>query len=275
MKFRRSFLVIITVVGAIFLFGSCFSGPSTGGGLGLNPFGGLRQAASDRASAEIASATGLTGMTNRMMFNMMYSQVFFIGGFGANFYELEETQGTIWRVESRDEDGHVSSVEAERALLKKLPGGDEWWYLAWRADGDQMEYEALMNSRLQAKKIRYYNPEVKRVEETVFKDAASSGSGETPPPEPAVSEIDMKELATYSKGKETIRVNSGTYTADRLEWSALDEEEKTTYSYVWWVDPKAVGGLVKYEWTKSGSRESINGELYSVKKGYTTKFNSF
>jgi len=272
MKLKKSFAIIILIIAVLFL-GSCFSIPSVGPS--SSPFGSLRQSASDRASAEIASVTGLTGLSNQMMFNMMYSQVFFIGGFGANFYELEETQGAIWRVQSRDEDGRTSNVEAERALLKKLSNGDEWWYLAWRADGDVMEYEALMNSNLQARKIRYYNPDVKRVEETTFKETAASGSEDAAPREPAVSETDMKELSAYSKGKETIRVNSGTYTADRLEWSALDEEENTTYNYVWWVDPKAVGGLVKYEWTKSGSRESISGELYSVKKGYKTKFNSF
>ena len=274
MKTSRVFTVALFVT-VVFFLGSCFSVPGAGSGGGMNPFGSLRQSASDRASAEIASATGLTGMTNKMMFNMVYSQVFFIGGFGANFYELEETQGTIWRVQSRDESGDTSNVEAERALLKKLPNGDQWWYLAWQVDGDKIEYEVLMGSNLQAKKLRYYNPDVKRVEETVFKDTASSGSEEAPPPEPAVSDTSMNELASYSKGKETIRVNSGTYTADRLEWSVLNEEENTTYSYIWWVDPKAVGGLVKYEWTKSGSRERINGELYSVKKGYTTKFNSF
>ena len=255
----------------VLLLGSCGSLPGVGGGL----FGGIQQSISDRASAEIASATGLTGMTNKMMFNMMYSQVLFIGGFGAGFYELEETQGAIWTITSTDEDGTVSKVDAERALLKKLPNGDEWWYLSWRTGTDSMEYEALLNKDYQAKKIRYYNPDVKRVEEAVFKETAASTSDEAPPPEPGASSLDMNDLSNLSKGNETITIGSGTYNTERLEWTYTDTDENATYNYTWWVDTKTAGGLVKYNWVKSGSKESLSGELASLKKGYTTKFSSF
>jgi len=257
------------IVALVLLLGSCGSLP--GGGF----LGGLQQSISDRASAEIASATGLTGMTNKMMFNMMYSQVLFIGGFGAGFYELEETQGAIWTITSTDEDGTVSKVDAERALLKKLPNGDEWWYLSWRTGSDSMEYEALMNKDYQAKKIRYYNPDVKRVEEAVFKETAASNSDEAPPPEPGASSLDMNDLSNLSKGNETITIGSGTYNTERLEWTYTDTDENATYNYTWWVDTKTAGGLVKYNWTKASSKESLSGELASLKKGYTTKFSSF
>jgi len=270
MKKKITALIIAGITAL--LFGSCFSLPGSGSGGFL---GGLTDSANKRVNAEVASATGLTGMTRKMMFNLVYAQVFFIGGFGADYYALEETQGTVWRVQSTDEDGKVSQVEAERALLKKLSNGDEWWYLAWRAEGgDVMEFEALMSKDLQPRKIRYYNEDVKRVEEAVFKENEKS-QGEEPPPEPAVSDMNLSDLSKLSVGKETIKINSGTYTADKLQWSVVNEDDKATYSYVWWVNSKTAGGLVKYQWTKSGSKESINGELYSIKKGYTTKFSSF
>ena len=276
MMMRKGSFVLVGCIIALMLLGSCFSVPSASpGSSGFSPFGGLRQSASDRANAEIASATGLTGMTQKMMFNVVYSQVFYVGGFGAGMYPLEETQGAVWRMESRDENNNTSKVEAERALLKKLSNGDEWWYLAWRQDGEAYEFEALMNSDSQARKIRYYNPDVKRIEEAVFKDTAASSSQEAPPPEPASSALDESDLAAMSKGRETLRLNSGTFDTERLEWSAYSEDEKATYNYNWWVDRKTAGGLVKYEWTKSGSKERLNGELYSLKKGYKTKFNSF
>jgi len=242
------------------------------GGSSFDPFAGARQSASDRAAAELFSATGLSGLTHKMMFTIVYSQVFFIGGFGANFYELEETQGTIWRVETRDADGTTNRVEAERALLKKLPNGDQWWYLAWRVDGDEMEYEALMSKDLYAKKIRYFNPDLKRVEEAVFNEPGK-GNEDTEPPA-ATGTIAFNDIGAHVKGQETISVNAGSFNTNRIEWSLVDEDN-VTYKYIWWVDPRASGGIIKYDWSKSGSRERVTGELYSVKKGYTTKFSSF
>ncbi|MCL2833166.1 MAG: hypothetical protein FWD78_08355 [Treponema sp.] len=263
------------LLACVLFLNSCFSVPSLGVG-GFNPLSGLQQQASNRVSAEIASASGLTGMTNKVMFNVVYSQVFYMGGFGANIYQLEESQGTVWQIISTDENNNSSKVETERAFLKQMPNGDQWWYLAWRQDGETYEYEALMSNSLQAKKIRYYNADVQRVEEAVFKETASaSGNEDTdPPPEAASSDLSKEDLSIYSKGTETVKTNSGTYTAERLEWSNTDSENVTT-TYTWWVDQKAPGGLVKYQWTKSGSKESIGGELYAVKKGYTTKFGSF
>lgn len=253
---------------------SCFSLPSIGG---FNPLADLQAQVSNRASAEVSSAVGLTGMSRKMMFNVLYAQIFFMGGFGADLYDLEETQGAVWRIQSFDEDGGFESVEAERAFLKQLPGGDRWWYLAWRADGESWEFEALMDKDLMAKKIRYFNADVKRVEESVFEQSAKADpdAENAPPEESPTSDLDAKELSKHVKAKETVKVGAGTYSAERIEWSFYDEEEKVTYRYVWWVDPKAPGGLVKYEWTKSGSKERLTGELASVKKGYKTKFSSY
>lgn len=274
MRKVKNLAALAMALAMIVALSSCFSLPSIGG---INPLADLQSKVSARASAEVSSAVGLTGMTRKMMFNVVYSQIFFIGGFGADFYDLAETQGTIWRIESRDEDGKVSAVEAERAYLKALPNGDRWWYLAWRADGETWEFEALMDKNLMARKIRYFNADVKRIEEAKFDDPATAKpNSETAPPEEApASGLDAKDLPKYVKGKETVKVGGGTYQTDRVEWSFIDEEEKVTYKYTWWVDPKAPGGLVKYEWTKSGSKESIKGELVSNKKGYTTKFSSY
>lgn len=268
---KRSRLVAPIAAAALaVMLGSCMALPA-----GLpNPLGGLRA----RTDAEISSAVGLTGMGRKMMFNVIYSQVFFIGGFGAYYYDLEETQGTIWRVESRGEDGSIDVIEAERALLKSLPNGERWWFLAWRADGEAWEFEALMDKELNAKKIRYYNADVRRVEEAKFDppSAKADPQAETTPPEAApTAALGAADFKNYVKGRETVRVGTASYQTERIEWSFFDEEEKVTYRYSWWVDPKAPGGLVKFEWAKSGSKESLRGELVSVKKGYTTKFSSF
>ncbi len=252
---------------------SCFSIP------GLGDFNPLAKVEA-RANAEVASAVGLTGMTRKMMFNVLYTQIFYMGGFGAGYYPLAETQGTIWRLTSVDADGKSSSVEAERALLKKLPNGDSWWLLSWKSESDAWEFEVLMDKDLLAKKIRYFNADVKRVEESTFdyssQAAKSDPKSETAPPEAAAaSGLDLKELPKYVKAKETVKTGAGSYPCERIEWSFYDEEEKAKYTYTWWVDAKTAGGLVKYEWTKSGAKDAVKGELVSLKSGYSTKFKSF
>ncbi|MBU0934669.1 MAG: hypothetical protein KKI09_12010 [Spirochaetes bacterium] len=252
---------------------SCFSLP---GGI-PNPFADLSQSVSNRVSGELVSASGISGMTNQMMFNMVYAQVFFMGGFGADFYDLAETQGTVWRVESREDDGSISIVEAERALLKILPNGDRWYYLSWRADGEEWSYEALMNDDLEAKKIRYFNPDVKRVEESTFDAVADKDAeDETAAPEDAaVAEYDLEDFKKNIAGREIITVGGSSYTCDRIVWSYTDEEEKVNYTYTWWVDSSAPGGLVKYEWTRSDSKETLRGELVSFHSGYNTRYSSY
>ena len=286
--------IYFTLIVCIVLLNSCFSFPGLGTSTGNNSlfggntgsdssggtgslFGGPERRTSEAASASLGSSLGfgIAGMMHQMMFTMMYSQVFFIGGFGASLYELEETQGMIWRMEVKDENGSTSKAETERALLKKLPDGERWWYLAWRVDKDEFEYEGLIDKDMNVKKVRYYDPDNKRVEEFTFDDAASGGSQGSVPKEPASSSLDFSELPRYSKGSETLRINAGTYNTERFEWQVKNEDDGSTYNYKWWVDDKTKIGLVKYEWTKSRSKESSKGELYSVKMGYKTKFNSF
>ena len=152
---RKLVPAMLVAIVTLTMLASCFSLPSFGN---FNPLAKVEA----RANAEVASAVGVTGMTRKMMFNVLYAQIFYMGGFGAGYYQLAETQGTVWRLTSVDSDGKASSVDAERALLKKLPNGDSWWLLAWRADGETWEFEVLMDKDNLAKKIRYYNEDVKQ-----------------------------------------------------------------------------------------------------------------
>lgn len=271
---------IVVIVSLAAVLSACFSLP---GGV-PNPLADLSRSVSNRISGEIVSASGISGMTNKMMFNMVYAQVFFVGGFGADFYSLEETQGTIWKIQSRNEDGSISTVEAERAFLKALPNGDRWWYLAWRADGEEWAYEALMSRDLEPKKIRYMNPDVKRIEEAVFTDQAGSSQAagkaadqETaaPPDEVPVSDYNLADFRNNIVGRETITVGGKRYNCEKIVWTVVDEEEKVTYTYTWWVDASVPGGLVRYDWARSDSKETLKGELVSFRSGYSSRFNSF
>jgi hypothetical protein len=287
-RIKTSIKAIFLVCVAATLAAALASCAVLGGALGsFDPLAGAKASAEKRANAEIASASGLTGMTRKMMFNMIYAQVFFIGGFNPDIFDLAETQGCAWRLESKDKDDKESSVvESERAFLKKNADGTSWWYLSWKTEDEEWAFEALMDSGMMAKKIRYYNADVKRIEEAVFEESADQKASKgtkadkaaqeekAPPPESPSSDMTVKDLARYSKGKEKVSVGAGSYQADKLVWELKDEESGKKATYTWWVDAKAPGGLVKFVWSGSDG-DSLKGELSSMKKGYTTKFKSF
>jgi hypothetical protein len=216
----------------------------------------------------------------------MYAQVFFVGGFSPTLYNLEETQGAVWKMESKDKDDEKAGVvTTERALLKKNADGSSWWYLSWKAEDEEWIFEALMDKEMMAKKIRYYNADVQRVEEAVFDDpgaaapadkskAKAKGKAEPnpAPSEAPASDFSAKDMATYSKGKESVKVGAGTFKAEKIVWDWKDDEGKS-YAYTWWVDAKTPGGLVKFNYAGDGS--SLKGELVSLKKGYATIYKSF
>jgi hypothetical protein len=285
---KTSIKAIFLVCAAATLAAALASCAVFSGALGsFDPLAGAKASAEKRANAEIASASGLTGMTRKMMFNVIYAQVFFIGGFNPDIYYLAETQGCAWRLESKNKDDKENSVvESERAFLKKNADGTSWWYLSWKTGEEEWAFEALMDSGMMAKKIRYYNADVKRIEEAVFEESAEQKASKgtkadkaaqeekAPPPESPSSDMTVKDLARYSKGKEKVTVGAGSYQADKLVWELKDEESGKNATYTWWVDAKAPGGLVKFAWSDSDGA-SLKGELSSMKKGYTTKFKSF
>lgn len=253
------------------------------GSLGsFDPLAGVKASAEKRANAEIASGVGLTGMTRKMMFNAIYAQVFFIGGFNPGIYDLNETQGCVWRLVSKgDKDEKASVVESERAFLKQNADGSSWWYLSWKTEDEEWAFEALMDASMMAKKIRYYNADVKRIEEATFEDksakpakGAKEGEDKSPPPQAPSAAMTAKDLGAYSKGREKVSVGAGSYAADKIVWELKNSENGKKAVYTWWVDAKAPGGLVKFDWSDSDG-SSLKGELMSVKKGYATKFQSF
>ncbi|ULQ60935.1 hypothetical protein K7I13_06680 [Brucepastera parasyntrophica] len=250
------------------LFTSCLSVSSSTASTSLD---GLKAT----ATAELASMVGLTGLTQKARFKVLYTQVMYVGGYGGGTFALEEGQGLVWKTVTTDEDGNTTSVTAERALLKNLPDGDEWWYLGWDNGTDKWEYEVLMDANQKSKKIRFYNSDLQRVEEAEFNSKLSLGSGsdDAAPASGAIAGINWKDLTSYIQGTEKITVGAGTYQAQKLDYTVKTSSSET--SYTWWTNSDVPGELIKYAWIKTGTKSVNSGELAAIKKGYTTKFSSY
>jgi len=230
--------------------------------------------------------SGLYAFDDVMLFNFAYMQVFFVGGFGSGISDYEESQGTVWKVETNDS-GENSGFNAERALLKKLPDGNSWWYLRYESEGDNLEYEVLLDKDYQPLEMYYRSSEDPTIQHHVFEQdqtASSSGEGEdlTPEEQQQLENAGANtyvytgdESGQYKKDRVTVSVGAGTYQADYLVYTDTDEETGETVEYHWWTTKEVPGDLVKYDWINSGNGSEVTGELVSVKKGYTSRLGAF
>jgi len=230
--------------------------------------------------------SGLFTFDDVMLFNFAYMQVFFVGGFGSGISDYEETQGTVWKVETNDSEEN-SGFNAERALLKSLPDGNSWWYLRYESEGDNLEYEVLLDKDYQPLEMYYRTSEDPAIRHHVFEQDQTASSSEesedlTPEEQQQLESAGANtyvytgdEYSQYKKDRVTVSVGAGTYQADYLVYTYSDEETGETVEYHWWTTKEVPGDLVKYDWINSDNGSEVTGELVSVKKGYNSRLGAF
>lgn len=228
----------------------------------------------------------LAGYTNMMLYQLAYTQAFHVGGFGIHPDYFSEGEGTIWRVESGDEN-EMNSYTAERALLKTYDDGSSWWYLRYQPEDDEaLEYEIKMNRNLEPLEMYMKNVNSGEVEHHVFDTANEEGE------EAWESERELEEEGyqtdyyflqnreEYRQGTETLRIGNRSYESEVLHYSASDTEEteeegeREEIDFRWWVSEDIPGHLARYEFTSNRDSGRATGEMIEVRNDYTPKFAS-
>jgi uncharacterized protein YceK len=246
----------------------------------------------DRTEARInqaaMDAVGIGALEDAALASIVYTQVFFAGGYGAGYGDFEEGEGVAWDVTFADADGS-ETIRIERALLKDNADGTGWWLLRYAAEGEEeFSSEALIDGDYELLAFRYRDPETDTIREWIPEEAEGD---ETASSDDDDAE-DVDEVAAvgfydgsyeeFFVGTESVRVPAGTYQADHIlieDTYIVEEEGGETESYQvryeWWISREVPGELVRYIWANTSDDTTLSGELVSHRMGYTTQLDSF
>ncbi len=245
----------------------------------------VRTAIDGAVSSAIEQELGarLAGYTDVMMYQLAYTQTFYLGGYGFAPDTFEEGQGATWRVESVDRD-EVSSFNAERALLKRNEDGSTWWFLKFDADDTEpLMFEVLYSANLEAREMYVRDPETREVRHHIFSYDADEVA-ETEEGEESLEEFGYQTNYFYAESwdqyrqdRETITTGAGTFDTDLLfvstrEMEEYDDEETYDVEYRWWVSRDVPGELVRFEYRDLESEGTLRGELIEFREDYRARF---
>ncbi|MGC9512956.1 MAG: hypothetical protein ACP5D8_04910 [Fidelibacterota bacterium] len=264
---------------------------------GTSPMTPVTERAERRVGLALMDATGLGAMQAGMMATTLYMQVFLAGGYAGGYEDFTEGQGVVWEVISQDQ-GERESLEIERAFLKELPDGSQWWLLRYSANGETILSEALMDTAYQLKKFRYRDPEYNQIREwTPQYETETSETVETE--EGVVTEetqtyaakesyseaMNVNDYSPYVLRTESITVPAGTFDAKYARFEA--EYEKTDPDtgeptgdmdkiiYEWWISEEVPGNMVRYAWSNPSEGVSLTGHLKSITTYQNSQLGSY
>ncbi len=248
----------------------------------------VRSAIDDAVGQAISQELGsrLAGYTDVMMWQLAYTQAFYMGGYGFAPGDFEEGQGATWRIEAIDRDD-ASSFTAERALLKRNDDGSTWWYLNFDADGaEAVEYEVLLSSEFVAREMYVRDPESGEVRHHQFsfdeseREEADRGDESLEEIGYQTSYYFTEAWDQYRQGSERISTGAGSFDTELLLFTAEDarayadegEEIHDNMEYRWWVTKDVPGELVRFEYRDPDQDGVLRGELISLRDDYRARF---
>ncbi|WP_319558817.1 hypothetical protein [Marispirochaeta sp.] len=246
--------------------------------------GNLMAKTEARMGQAVADAMGIGALEDAVLATLIYTQVFYAGGYGYGYDDFSEGEGVAWKLTAKDDSGS-ETLQVERALLKRNADGSAWWFLAYKAENEE-EFisEVLLDADYNILKFRYHDPETDAIREWIpekDEDAEQAADDEEMDEEPQVGYFEG-DYGDYVTGTERVVVPAGTYQAEHVliedSYTAEDGTEASeSYEvrYEWWLVKDVPGDLVKYSWQNVSDDSSLVGELLSHTRGYTTRLKSF
>lgn len=189
---------------------------------------------------------------------VVFSYTFTVGGYWVG--ETGYKPGEYTKFDMEDESG--AKVILERAFLKKLDDGREWWRVSWSDEDGTWIYEALLSPveekmvRLRARDANGNEGEVPLTEETVY----------IPP-----AKVSDESVKGATVGRETVNTPAGKFTADHVIFVATTGEGKVE----WWITEGVPGGVVKYLAKDEKQKTLWTSILREIGKNATTVLKSY
>ena len=221
------------------------------------------------AAAGYADAS-LRGMSPQLMqayTSAVFATAFYHGGYAFEVKEYKPGEWTRWQTTGMEE-----GEEFEKAFLKKLDDGKEWWQVIVRSvrEGEKEEVilEALFSpvedEHRELLRMRALFPGDEEPSEIpVEKDSGWYG-------EP--TELTDESLAAAKKGNKKVTVPAGTFTAEHIVFKDVRGVGE------WWLVSQVPGSIVKYvikESAGEGEQDTYTAELADYGKKAATRLQSY
>ncbi len=196
---------------------------------------GAAPAPAPRAGAPGAPGMGAAAYTPQMM--MTYANVMFAIGFNSGGYwvpgaDLQQGQSVTFEFTSDNQTRRL-----ERAFLKQLPDGKQWYRVKWYSvnqQPDTVTFEAMFSAdRSQVLRMRGKAPGQQAGEIPVEQNTGFSWR------EPTY--LTQESLDGATVGTETVTTPAGTFSAKHIRYNMMGGG-----TYEWWMASGVPGGVVKY-----------------------------
>jgi len=192
---------------------------------------------------------------------IIFGYTFSAGGLWISTTGYQPGEFTQFEFRGADDD----AVTLERAFLKKLEDGREWWRASWADDEATWIYEALLTTgenggqivRLRGKDTDGNEGEI----------PVSGGQMVYIAP----TQVSQESIQGATKGRETITTPAGSFDTSHVVYMAASGEG----SMDWWITDQVPGGVAKYSLT--GKEEGTVWTSTLIQKGTnaTTLLSSF
>ncbi|UCF98985.1 MAG: hypothetical protein JSV89_05460 [Spirochaetaceae bacterium] len=196
-----------------------------------------------------------------MQAQMVFSYAFSAGGMWAGQKEYKPGEYTKfeWSMEGED------TIVLERAYLKELEDGKQWWRVSWEDSEGLWIWEVLIDPeesgsgqmlRMRARDADGNQGEVPVSGETVY----------MPP-----AELTKESVQGATVAKEKVTVPAGTFQSDHVIYMAATGEGQVEF----WLAPQIPGGVVRYLISEKGKGEVWTSDLIEFGKNATTILGSY
>jgi hypothetical protein len=189
---------------------------------------------------------------------MAFNYAFSAGGLwaGQKGYKPGEFTKFEWITEGQD------PIVLERAYLKVLDDGNQWWRVSWEDSEGTWIWEALIQPDMgQMLRMRARDADGNEGEVPV--------SGQTVYMPPA--ELTQESVQGATVGKEKVTVPAGTFQTDHVVFMAATGEGQAEF----WLAPQVPGGVVKYLISQKGEGTVWESNLLEYGKKADTVLNSY